>query len=149
MPKKIAEWRDTRFEHYRSRSCLPVRPQVLRCANDRCAVTTLHPAVRSNRCCVARLLVCSSQLPIPALALPEVQLHPVDQDAKRAHPQAASCRPKPLCQIRRVMQRQLLLHELHIRQSHRCCLLLLIFQVRPANRPLQAVAGPRAATRCK
>ena len=149
MPKKIVESRDTHFEHYRSHSCLPVHPQVLRCANDHCAATRSHLEAQSIRCCDARLLVCSSQSPIPTLALPVAQLPPVDQGVKRDRQKAASCRPKPQYLIRRVMQRRPLLHALHIRQSHRCCLLLLISQVRPASQLLKAVAGPRAATRCK
>ena len=149
MPKKIVESRDTHFERYRSRSCPPVRPQVLQCANDRCAATRSHLEAQSIRCCDAQLLACLSQLPLPTLALPEAQLPPVDQGVKRDRPQAASCQPKPQCQIRLATQRRPLLHALHIRQSHRCCLLLLISQVRPASQLLKAVAGPRAATRCK
>ena len=149
MPKKIVESRGTHFERYRSRSCQPIRPQVLQCANDHCAMTKLHPEAQSIRCCDAQLLECSSQSQPPTLAPPEAQLPPADQVAKRAHPQVANCPPKPQCLIHRVMLHRPRLRELRIRQSRRCCLLRLTSQVRPASPRLMAVDGPRAATRCK
>ncbi|CAB4908564.1 unannotated protein [freshwater metagenome] len=145
----IVESRGTHCGHYHSRSCPPAHPQVLLCANDHCAATTLHHEALSIHCCVAQLLESSNRLPLPTLALPARQSHPVDQVARPAHPRVASCQPMQQFPIRRAMLRQQQPHEWHIRQSHQCCLLLLTFQVRPASRLLMAVVGPRAATRCK
>ena len=149
MLKKIAESRGMHFARYRSRSCQPVRQQVLQCANDHCAATMLHHEEQSTHCCDAQLLESSNQSPPPTLALPEAQSHPADQGAKRAHQQVASCLPTPQYLIRRVMLRQQQLHASHIRQLRQCCQPLLTFQVRPTSRLLMAVVGPRAATRCK